>query len=172
LEYQGIWYSDNTRYSKSVSETDQFAMMLFRFKIGSRAQCVKKIVLSFEGYGTSSNGDTGVTVGVWNHTVSAWQLAQSGTGNGDETLTITVSSNWTDFIDADGYVWLLVRTTNPSDGNTPAVLNCDFVQGTVQVSGVTFCDVVNHKPVDIVDVKPFIFKSEFTLKGWLFESIP
>jgi hypothetical protein len=145
--------------------------MLFRFKIGSRAQCVKKIVLSFEGYGSSSNGNVGVSVGVWNHTTSAWEQNQSGSSGEDETLTINISENWTNFIDSNGYIWLLARTTSPSDGETPAVLYCDFVQCTVNVYGITYCDVVNHKPFDVVDVKPFLFKTEFTLKGWLFETI-
>jgi hypothetical protein len=171
LEYQGIWYSDENRYSKSASTADQFSMMLFRFKIGSRAQCVKKIVLSFEGYGTSSNGNVGVSVGVWNHASSAWEQNQSGSSGEDETLTITISENWTNFIDSNGYIWFLARTTNPSDGFALATLNCNFVQCTVNVNGITYCDVVNHKPVDIVDVKPFLFKTEFTLKGWLFETI-
>lgn len=170
LEYQGIWYSDNNRFSKSYSVNSQYAMMLFRFKIGSREQCVKKLALSFEGYGTAPAGN-GITVKVWNHSASAWQQAQTSSGGGDETITITISANWTDYVDSEGYVYLLARTTNPSNGITPAVLYCDFIQLTVQVAGITYCDVVSYRPVDVVDVKPFLFKTEFVLKGWAFESI-
>jgi hypothetical protein len=127
-------------------------------------------VLSFEGYGTAPVGN-GITVKVWNHVASAWQQAQIGTGSGDETVTITLSANWPDFIDADGYVWLLARTTNPSNGSTPAVLYCDFVQCTIQVYGITYCDVVSYRNIDVTDVKPFLCRTEFLLKGWLFESI-
>ena len=102
---------------------------------------------------------------------AAWQEAQSGTGSGDESLTITISSSWTNFIDSNGYVWLLAKTTNPSDGSTPAVLYCDFVQCMIQVYGISHCDVINYKNVDVTDVKPYLFKAEFQLKGWLFESI-
>jgi hypothetical protein len=144
--------------------------MLFKFKIGPREQCVKKIVLSFEGYGTAPGGN-GATIKVWNHVASAWQEAQSGTGGGDETLTITISANWPNFIDSSGYVWLLAKTTNPSNGSTPAVLYCDFVQCTIQVYGISFCDVISYRNVDITDVKPYLFRAEFLLKGWLFESI-
>ncbi len=170
LDYQGIWYSDDVRYSKSVGVNNQYGMMLFRFKIGSRAQCIKKLVVAFEGYGTAPAGN-GVTVKLWNHTLATWQQTQAGTGSGDETLTITVSAGWTDFVDSEGYVYVLARTTNPSNGVTPAVLYCDFVQLTVQVYGITYCDVVRHTPVDLTDVKPFLFKTEFTLRGWLFETI-
>jgi hypothetical protein len=66
---------------------------------------------------------------------------------------------------------MIARNTNPSNGVTPAIVYCDFVQLTVQVRGLTFCDVVGYKPMDIVDVKPFLFKTEFVLKGWAFEDI-
>ena len=169
-EYQDIWSSDDVYFSKSHSINNEYALMLFRFKIGAREQCVKKIVLSFEGYGTAPGGN-GVTIKIWNHVASAWQEAQSGTGGGDETLTITISVNWPNFIDSSGYVWLLAKTTNPSNGSTPAVLYCDFVECTIQVYGLTFCDVINYRNIDVTDVKPYLFRAEFLLKGWLFETL-
>jgi hypothetical protein len=170
LEYQKIWSNDDVRHSKSVSVNGQYGLMLFRLKLGPRENCVKKIVLSFEGYGTSPGGN-GVTIKIWNHVASAWQEAQSGTGGGDETLTITISANWPNFIDSSGYVWLLAKTANPSNGSTPAVLYCDFVQCTIQVYGLTHCDVVSYRNIDVTDVKPYLSRAEFLLKGWLFESI-
>jgi hypothetical protein len=169
-EYQSIWSSNDVRFSKSHGIDSEHAMMLFRFKLGAREQCVKKLMLSFEGYGTAPSGN-GATIKVWNHVSSSWQQAQSGIGGEDETLTITISSSWTDFIDSNGYVWLLAKTANPSSGGTPAVLYCDFVQCTMQVYGITYCDVVSYRHIDVVDVKPFLFRAEFLLKGWLFESI-
>jgi hypothetical protein len=170
LEYQKLWSSDDQRHSKSHNVNNEYALMLFRFKLDPRENCVKKIVLSFEGYGTAPGGN-GATIKVWNHVASAWQQAQSGTGGGDETLTITISSAWTDFIDSNGYIWLLAKTTNPSNGSTPAVLYCDFVQCTIQVYGISFCDVISYRNIDVTDVKPYLFRAEFLLKGWLFESI-
>lgn len=170
VDYQGIWCSDDVYYSKSVGVNNQYGMQLFRFKIGPREQCVKSLVLSFEGYGTAPGGN-GVTVKIWNHTTGAWQYPQYGTAGADETLTITISANWTDYVDSDGYVWMIARTTNPSNGVTSAVVYCDFVQLTAQVRGITFCDVIGYKPMDITEVKPFLFKAEFVLKGWAFEDI-
>lgn len=169
-EYQDIWSSDDNRFSKSHSVNTEYAMMLFRFKLGAREQSVKKIVLSFEGYGTAPGGD-GITVKVWNHVAATWQQAQTGAGSGDETVTITLSADWPDFIDSDDYVWLLARTTNASNGSTPAVLYCDFVQCTIQVYGITYCDVVSYRNIDVTEVKPFLFRTEFLLKAWLFENI-
>jgi hypothetical protein len=170
VEYEKIWYSDDNRHSKSHNVNGEYALMLFRFKIDSREKTVKKIVLAFEGYGTAPAGN-GATIKVWNHVAQAWQNAQSGTGGADETIAITLTSSITDFIDDNGYVWLLARTTNPSDGITPAVLYCDYVCCTVTVNGITYLDIVSYREADRVDVKPFIYRTEVTLKSWSFEDV-
>jgi len=170
VEYEKIWYSDDNRYSKSRNVDGEYVLMLFRFKIDSREKTVKQVVLAFEGYGTASAGN-GVTVKVWNHVSQTWQQAQTGTGGADETITITITSNLADYVDDDGYVWLLARTTNPSDGTNPAILYCDYVNCTVTVNGITYLDVISFRDADLVDVKPFIFRTEFTLKSWCFEDI-
>ena len=178
-EYANLWGSDNLRHSKTASGNGEFAFMLFRFKIGiktgefrnePRKQCLKRVVLSFEGFGTSPVGN-GVTLKAWNHVAGSWGDTQVGTSGTDETITITLTSNLTDYVDADGFLYLLARTTSPSDGSTPAVLNCDFVQATVDVRGITFCDVHSYRDVDVVDVKPFLYKEEIIIVAWLFESI-
>jgi hypothetical protein len=169
-EYQKIWYSDDTRYSKSHNVNLEYALMLFRFKVESREEAVKKIVLAFEGYGTAPAGN-GVTIKVWNHVASAWQNAQVGTGGADETISITLSSSLTDYIDDSGYVWLLTRTTNASNGTTAAILYCDYVSCTITVNGITYLDIVSFRDADRVDVKPFIFRTEFALKSWMFEDV-
>ncbi|RLC80972.1 MAG: hypothetical protein DRI61_04645 [Chloroflexi bacterium] len=169
-EYQKIWYSDDTRYSKSHNVNGEYALMLFRFKVESREKTVKKIVLVFEGYGTAPGGN-GVTVKVWEHVNEVWEQAQTSVGGADETITVTLTSNLTDYIDEGGYVWLLAKTTNASDGTTAAVLYCDYVKCTVTVNGITYLDVVSFRDVDRVDVKPFIFRTEFVLKSWAFENV-
>lgn len=170
IEYQKIWYSDDLRYSNSTSVNLEYAMMLFRFKIQSKEATISKIVLAFEGYGTASGGN-GITIKVWNHLASAWQNAQTGIGESDQTVTITLTSGLADYVDNSGYVWLLARTSNVSDGSTPAMLYCDYVSCTVTVNGITYLDVVNFRDADKVDVKPFIFRTEFVLKSWSFEDI-
>ena len=170
VDYEKIWYSDDNRYSKSHNINDEYPLMLFRFKIDSREKTVKQIALAFEGYGSAPAGN-GVTVKVWNHVAQAWQHAQTGTGGADETITITIISNLTDYVDDDDYVWLLARTTNPSDGTNPAILYCDYVNCSVTVNGITYLDVVGFRVADVVDVKPFIFRTEFTLKSWCFEDV-
>jgi hypothetical protein len=169
-EYEKLWYSDDDRYSKSVSVNLEYALMLFRFKIDPKEEVVKKMVLNFEGYGTAPAGN-GVTIKVWNFTASAWQNAQAGTGGGDETITITLTSSLTDYIDSNGYIYLLARTTNPSDGSTAAVIYCDYSKCLITVEGITYCDIISYRDQDEVRVKPFLWRTEFTVKTWLFENV-
>ena len=169
-EYQKIWYSDDQRHSKSHNINGEYALMLFRFKIESRENTVKKIVLTFEGYGSAPAGN-GITVKIWNHVAGAWQNAQSGTGGADETLIITLTSNLADYVDDNQYVCLLAKTTNPSDGSTPAIVYCDQVSCSITVNGITYLDIVSFRDADRVDVKPFIYRTEFTLKSWCYEDI-
>jgi len=169
-DYTKIWYSDDDRYSKIHAVNNEYALMIMRFKVESREQTVKKIVLSFEGYGTAPSGN-GVTIKVWNHVAEAWQQAQAGTGGADETITITLTSSLADYVDDDGYIWLLARTTNPSDGTTAAILYCDYALCTVTVNGITYCDVASYRDLDQVRVKPFLWRTEFIVKTWIFEKV-
>jgi hypothetical protein len=178
-EYGNLWGSDDVRASKSATGNGESAFMLFRFKIGAKAgearneprkQCLKRLVLAFEGFGQSPLGN-GVTIKVWDNSASAWGNAQGGVLGTDQTLTITLTISPTSYVNDDGFLYLLARTTNPSDGVSLAVLYCDFVQATVDVHGVTFCDIQSWRDVDVVDVKPFLFKEEIGIVAWLFESI-
>lgn len=169
-EYQKIWSSDDDRFSKAVFEDGNYALMLFRFRIDADKNVIKNMALTFEGYGTAPAGN-GITIKVWNYVASAWQNAVSGTSGSDETLTITLSSDMSNYIDADGCVWLLARTSNPGNGVVPAVLYCDYAQIVFTVNGVTYADVVGFRDVDEVRVKPFLWRTEFTVKTWLFETV-
>jgi hypothetical protein len=179
-EYVKLWYSDDDRFSKSHNVNTEYALILFRFKLETskydpHERNVKQIVLSFEGYGTTPGGN-GVTVVVWNHATSAWENSVSGTGGADETITITLTSNLTDYIDMDsdgvGYIYLLAGTTNPSDGITPAVLYCDYVKCVLTVEGITHVKFGSYRDVDETSVKPFLWHSEFMVIGWMFENVP
>ena len=166
-----LWYSDDDRLQVSRSSSGEYAALLFRFKVESREKTVKKIVLAFEGYGTAPGGD-GLTVKIWNTDATAWEQAQTGGAGGtDDTVTLTVNSDLPTYIDDEGYVWFLAATLHPSDGSTAAVLKCDYVSCTVTVNGITYCDILSYRDVDRVDVKPFVFRTEITVKSWFFENI-
>lgn len=168
--YNKIWYSDDDRHSKSVNVNFQYALLLFRFKIGAKSDVLTKIVLSFEGYGTSPSSN-GASIVVWDFSTSTWTNLQAGGAGSDQTLTITLTSNFINYVDADGYLFLLAGTSNPSNGVTPAVLYCDYVECEVTTQGIVYVDVVSHRDEDRVDVKPIIWRTEFVLKTWLFETV-
>jgi hypothetical protein len=108
---------------------------------------------------------------VWNVVASAWQQTETGNGAGDEEITLTLGSFLADFIDSDGYLYLLARTTNGSDGVSPAVIHCDVADCVVTVEGIAYVDVVSYREMDEVRVKPFVWRTEFTIKTWLFENV-
>lgn len=45
LEYQKIWWSDDIRHSKSTSINNQYALMLFRFKLGRESNPLRRLCL-------------------------------------------------------------------------------------------------------------------------------
>ncbi|MGD9130733.1 MAG: hypothetical protein PVH73_04070 [Candidatus Bathyarchaeota archaeon] len=169
-DYETLWQSDNSRFSFSQSENGEYSLLLFRIKVESNEKTVKKMVLKFEGYGTAPAGN-GVTVKAWNSEVSAWQSTQTGTGGEDEEISITLESSLTDYIDSDGYVYLLARTTNASNGSSPAVIYCDYADCLVTVEGISYVDMVSYRDTDDVQLKPYIWRTEFTVKTWLFENV-
>jgi hypothetical protein len=91
-------------------------------------------------------------------------------GSAEETLVVSLTAYLPNYVDKDGYLWLLARTTNPCAGAS-AILYCDFVQCIIHVQGLTYIDVVDDKPSDFLDVKPYLFKHEFQLRGFYFEEI-
>jgi hypothetical protein len=44
-------------------------------------------------------------------------------------------------------------------------------ENRTKVSGIAYVDVVSFRDVDRVDVKPFVWRTEFTLKTWVFEYV-
>jgi hypothetical protein len=170
-DYQKLWYSDDDRCQISANESGKYAVLLFGFKVESRENTVKRAVLSFEGYGTAPSGN-GFTVKVWNHTAGVWQNAQiSEASEDDAAVALSLNANLPDYIDDQGYVWFLARTANASDGQTPATLHCDYVSCMVVVNGITYCDLAGYRNLDRTDVKPFIYRTELTVKSWFIENI-
>jgi len=141
-EYDNIEFSDDVRHSLTTSVNGNYALMLFRFKCAIAEADVKKIVLTFEGYGEGTPGN-GVTVKVWNHVSSAWENAQTGSGSSDEEVKITLTSNLSNYIDGSGFIYLLARTTNADDGTNHMTLYCDYVKCFVTQAKFT----VDYTPI-------------------------
>jgi hypothetical protein len=144
--------------------------VLHCFKLESNKKVIKKIILNFEGYGVSPSGN-GVLLKVWNTESSTWDNTQTGTSDGDEELSLTLESPLTDYVDSNGYVYLLARTAEPSSGGSPATINVDYAECVVTVEGICYVDVVSYRDQDDLRLKPFLWRTEFLVKSWLFEDI-
>lgn len=169
-DYQALWYSDDNRCQVSKQSNGACAALLLGFKIESSLDTIQRLVLFLEGYGTSPAGN-GVTAKVWNNRQSAWQNEKSHSGNNeDHALSISLAVNPADYVDEDGYVWLLARSSHPSDGSTASILFCDYASCTTIVNGVTYCDVVGSRNLDRIDIKPPVYRTEFTVKTQLIQN--
>jgi hypothetical protein len=170
-QYEQIWYQDGTDFSYASTTSGNYALMLFQILLPNVPATTQQIVLNFIGYGTAPSGN-GITMKVWNASAQAWQNATTGTGSSNATVTITLTSNITNYIDSNGYVWVLVRTTNPSTGSSgAATIYCDTANAVDTVNGITYIDIVSYSDKDKIDVKPFIYRTEFLLTSWYLETI-
>jgi len=178
-DYEKTWSSDDVRFSKSTSEGGKKPQILFKLKLESskydpHENNVKRIVLSFEGYGSSPYG-SGCRIWVWNHIASAWQNTQFGLGSGDETIIITLTSSLTNYIEMDssgvGYVYLLAETYYASDGVSAAEIYCDYAKCVLTVEGLTHVKFGSYNDADETSVKPFLWHTEFSVVGWMFENV-
>jgi hypothetical protein len=169
-DYAKLWYSDDDRVEIVASEDGEYAALLSRLKVDSREKTTTSIAASFEGYGTAPSGN-GVAIKVWNHENEAWENTELGGDDGvDDEVALTLVSDLPDYVDDDGFVWFLAETTHASNGTTPATLRCDYVSLTVTVNGITYCDILSYRDVDRVDVKPFVYRTELSVKSWFFEN--
>ena len=169
-DYVKLWYSDDERFSISTQQSGEYPLLLFKFKLDAKPEVLKSLRLDFEGYGESPAG-SGVTVKVWNFSSECWDRANSDFGSIDETIFISLSSDFSNFVSDEGYVYLLARTTNPSDGIGSATLNCDYAKIEFSVNGICYCDIVSYSNLDMVNVRPFIWRTEFLARGWMFERL-
>jgi hypothetical protein len=105
----------------------------------------------------------------------AWEYPVIGYG-ADEIITITLTSNIENYIDMGsdgvGYIYLLAKTLNPSDGVISAEIYCDYVKCVLTIEGITHVKFGTYRDVDEPSVKPFLWHSEFMVTGWMFEDIP
>jgi hypothetical protein len=171
IGYQNLWYSDDSRLQISNSQSGGYAVLLLGFRLESRRSAVKQLVFCFEGYGSAAGGG-GVTVKVWNRTSMVWQNPQSSQADGaDEALTLELTVDLADFIDEGGWVWFLAETRNASDGSVPAVLFCDYASCTTTVNGISGCDIAGCRSLERFDLKPPVYRAEFTVKSWFIENI-
>lgn len=180
-DYEKLWVSDDERLVFSTVEIGYYACLLFAFRLDTRGEYapheenVAKLTVTFEGFGSFPGGN-GVKIWLWNHVSQAWTVSTSGSGTGDETLTLTVSGDLvTKFIDEQdgvGIIYVLAVSLSPSDGETPAAVYCDYIKCALTVQTFTLLKLSSFpQDVDEVkEVKPPVRRTSFTVTGVMFES--
>ena len=153
-----------------ANENGKYAIALFRFRIDAEKDVIKQLTLKFEGYGTAPAGN-GIIIKIWNNADQTWDNTQTGNSGSDELLTISLTSNLENYLDENSYVYLLSKTAYPSDGTTPATLNVDYVEADFTINGITHCNVISQRDLDETRVKPFLWRTELTVKTLLFEKV-
>jgi hypothetical protein len=166
-----LWYSDEQRHQVINLQNGEYAALLFQIKLDCKVNVVNSLLFEFEGYGSAPE-EGGYMIAVWNQRVEAWQETQTSNATYvDKTKTLRLTANMSDFVDKDCCVWFLASTLGASDGEVPAQLFCDYTSCTQTTNGITYCDVAGYRNLDRMDLKPPIYRTEFTLKSWFIENI-
>ena len=169
-----VWVLDKPERSVEAREMRDKIVDEIRRVINKRNSNPNVFTYNFIGVGRNS-GDhkagSGITIKIWNFSTGCWDKASNSLNSLDETVSINLSSEFSSFLGDDGYVYLLARTANPSDGVDSAILNCDYSEMEFSVNGICYCNVVSYRSLDIVNVRPFIWRTELYARGWMFERL-
>lgn len=104
-----ISVNDETRYeTKRTTDRDQYDFQLFRFKITQTVISITQLIPKWIGYGENvSNYESYLYI--WSFNANAWvSLDQQQVGLPDGTLTQTISTNISYYIDGSGFLYLAV----------------------------------------------------------------
>ncbi|TCM89595.1 hypothetical protein EV294_11260 [Paenibacillus sp. BK033] len=141
-----IWKQDGSVYNLNVSTSGQYRLQRYTFDILSAAKRTPglsslstvsdlrsklvNIVPTWIGFGTGANAGAsvnGITLVIRNNTTNAWDSFGSNTASSPSAVSATVT-NFNDYIDANGFVHLMVYPTYPADGTNSCAINTDYVK--------------------------------------------
>lgn len=173
--YGKVGASDDDRFQQTTSENTKFPFSLLKFKFATPKESqVSGIGIAVEGYGVIPGGN-GFKLSIWNHVASAWQQAQTHAEASDDTLTITITSGMTNYIEvaADGYsyIYVLVQTTQASDGVDPAATHIDYALCQLTVDAITHIRTPAYTDLDEGRGKECFFKTIFRTVAWLIQTV-
>jgi len=122
--------SDNERASYS---DELYEFHRFKFKIDEPVSKITQIFVLHEGYGTYN----GHTLYIWNYTDSKWEEVDTTTvGTPDQTLSKTFTSDFSDYIDEDGYLHLLAMTNEYVEPTTTIYTDYVEVEITLRIDRI------------------------------------
>jgi len=87
-----------------------------RYKITEAEGTVTDITLTSKGYGYHVTAATyAFYLYIWNFDSTTWELLDSHTTGSKDTATGSITSNWPNYIDGDGYVHALIMNAGTGD---------------------------------------------------------
>lgn len=172
-EYGKIAVSDDDDINISTSTNTKYPFILLTFKFPTPKETqVSVIVIDAEGFGVIPGGN-GFQLSVWNHVTSTWEQTASHTEASDSLLTKTISSGIANYIHEAGgfgYIYVLIQTTQPSDG-TLTTVNLDYADSILTVDTITHLRTPTFQDVDEQEGKECFFKTVFSVVGWLIDTV-
>jgi hypothetical protein len=130
---------DSNRYNQIASSDEERALHgndysdyhRFKFKILEPVQTITQIYVKHEGYGLDeipppAPDSSGLALFIWNYASSTWDPLDSHIQGGptDGILQKTITQNFGNYIDANGYLNLLVQTKE-NGGSCPFLYTFD-----------------------------------------------
>jgi len=112
--------------------------------------------------------------------VSREWLSQEALQNVDGQVTVGLAECLDTKIDLSGKVRRRVCTIRVNVWSRDQFIRSKMVEEVLRIvrennsspgGNLAYLDVVSFRDLDRVDVKPFIYRTEFVLKSWLFENV-
>lgn len=132
-EYEKIEYDDEVFYTFSAVENSKYGQMRFVIKIDENWSDVTQIKTVFNGIGIDSkkNDSDGLSLFIWNYTLSQYELLEASTDTEDEiTIGGTLTESLTSYIGGAALdtIILLVATNGKKPNKGNLVLMADYVK--------------------------------------------
>lgn len=110
----------NGSYWRTVLASDEgsYNYQMYRFQVLQKIAFITDLNIKWRGYGEPTP-DHSTDILIWNYSTSAWVPLASGQLGTDGDLNGTISSNITNYLNAEGYVYVLARAEH--DGTPPVI---------------------------------------------------
>ncbi len=140
-DYSVLEEDDASRWETSTTTNTEMAHHSFKFLITDSTTLMNSIDVLWNGNCRILLDRSGADICnlyIWNETISGYSLLASTTlTTEDSDLSYSITSDFNDYIDSNGYVWLLVQADSKVTGATDlSEVRTDYVQVKVSSTPV------------------------------------
>ncbi len=159
-DYDSIASSDDVSHTYTIAASSfNNPHTMFKFTISEDPSSIENIEWSWEGH---AGGDA-IEIFVWNSTTAAWESVATDTSGTttDIVLSGAITASVSDYIDADGYFYLCAM----NDSNRGTDISTDYVEVTVNYSGVAYRMDIQHDVTEIPNADDYELQIEYYIDG-------